>query len=253
MALFNKVLPLISIAAVTTALTYVGPTSQTALAATSSHYWDGGEAENIATSNPAGAQANITPDNPYVGDGGFSSAWAMIANRTTGSYAQMGWTKDVFNGQTQPYKFSAWFNSSTMTNEAEVYYGTVGGGAYTYGVQDLNRNGSYGGDIDFTVDGSTDGTVLWNNVFGSNPANDIEYYGEITSSNAQMPGTSSNPVWFENIQYESWHSSGDFGAWATPSLNTWATGDSTSRLDNSTYNSTDGYYFRIWDTASFAQ
>lgn len=225
----------------------------TASAATS-HFFDGGGAYSISSSHPTGAYATISSDNPYTTSTGFSCAWAMLANSNDSYiYAQMGWTKDAFRGQTSPYEFSAW-NPDDGQGERIVYYSAVNGTTHRYGVIDVNRSGSYGGYIHFSVDSGYVGQVYWNNVFKNGPCDAVEYYGEIPSSSNQMPGTSSKHVTFSNVTYESWHPTDNTYGVGTPYLNAWANGDSTSMLDNSTYNaSTSSGNFSIWDTASFSQ
>lgn len=221
------------------------------------HYWDGGNALNISSSNPTGISAIIYSDNPLVCQdsnqqySGMSSAWVMLNNSNGNAYAQNGWTKDAFNGQTGPTAFSAWWHSG-MTTEALSYYYSQQGQPQTYATYDNTRSSSNGGYINFSFDGTIFGQVYWNNVFGTYPCDGLEIYGEISGNDDQIPGTSLSPVYFNNVTYTSYHpSTNTYGA-AVPDITHWDTGHSTSVLNNGAYSLQNGD-FDIYDTMQGAQ
>lgn len=216
-----------------------------AFAGTAGLWFDGGGAYGNMT--PVGAQAYISPDNPYVGFD-TSSAWAMVANdESGGSYAQTGYLKYYY--MSNPEVFTEWYNGSNGQDN-QVMYSQYGWNntSHTYGLQDTNPNGTYGGTISFTYAGSQIGAVYWNNVFTSTyPANSTQYFAEIHNNGDQIMGTTANHCYFSTVQYMDRSSL----SWSDAPINQWSTGDSSARLYNTNYSGYD--QFQTWDTGSASQ
>lgn len=222
-----------------------------AYAGTSGDYFTGFSTYNIASSYPAGARAYIAPDNPQV-QYVFSTPWVMIANPSYGEYAQVGWFKDP--SMYEPELFTEW---NAGNGYHRVFYSGYEGKTHLYTVVDTNRNGAYGGSINFYYDSYDLGQVYWNNVFVSGPANSIQYNGEVRNTGDQMPGNGYNKVEFSSVAYYD----SNTGSWGSkPYVSDWYIGYNNDTgtqyaypndtLDNSNYSTSD--YFTEWDTSATA-